>query len=129
GFDRLLVIGDGPSEMLAEVPGTAPRPLALMPGSYSVRARRGPRSYAVRVARAAGQIRTVAAEELAPTTVALASAKGELELGLPAPGPSSGLALAAAAGLRYGVFPGVPGAAVVRVALRGSAPSGFAVAV
>ncbi len=129
GFDRMLVTGLGPEPVLAEVaPGMAPRPLALMPGNYAVRARRGPHAFAVRVALAAGQTRTVTADELAPTSATEARSKGDLDLVAPGRQPSPLPTLEAAAGARYGVFPGVDGAGLIRVAVRGRGASGFTVA-
>src|SRR5206468_3236368 len=45
GFDRFLVTRTVSGQVLAEVPpGVAPRPLAVMPGGYAVRAWHGQRS-------------------------------------------------------------------------------------
>jgi len=129
GFDRLLVVGAQSDQVLAEVPGTSPRPLALMPGRYAVRAQRGPRSFAARVALVEGQTLLVRADELAPAASAPASRKGgALELVAEAPPPSPHLELTAAAGVRFGVFPGVAAAGLVRVGVRGARPSGFSAA-
>jgi Caspase domain len=127
GFDRLLVASLPRGQVLAEAPGTSPRPLALMPGQYSVRALRGSGTYVAQVTVAQGETRTLRADELKPGPPAPANRKGLDLYGqlvrLPA------VELAAAAGARYGVFPGVPAAGLVRVGVRGPRPSGFSVAV
>jgi len=78
GFDRVLIVQIARDQVLAELPPSAMRKLAVLPGSYAVRGWRGGVTYAARVAVRAGETRIVRGEELVETALGAAGAKGGL---------------------------------------------------
>jgi hypothetical protein len=99
-----------------------------MPGTYSVRGLRGTGTYVAQVTVVEGETRSLRAEEFKQSAAAPANRKGSLELYGEVARPAS-VELTASVGARYGVFPGVAAAGLVRVGVRGPRPSGFSVAV
>lgn len=131
-FRRALVVSVARDQVVAElVPGAARR-LALAPGTYAVRLVRGDMTRTARVTVGAGQVRTLAWNELSvePSAAPPTASKGGPS---PAPETDSGAPPAwdvrVLAGAQGSVAEELGALPALRVALRGTKASGLGVAV
>lgn len=76
GLDRALVTDVARDQVVAEMAGGSGRTVALTPGTYGVRAFKGGKAFGGRFPVAAGQVRTVAFEELRPMELPAVAQKG-----------------------------------------------------
>jgi hypothetical protein len=76
GFDRILVADGQQRALLAELTTRSAHRISLPAGRYTIAARRGTGTFQARLQLAAGEARTLHAEELTPTTAAVALGKG-----------------------------------------------------
>jgi hypothetical protein len=120
GFDRVL-ISDGPRRALvAELTSRSAPRVSLPPGRYLIHARRGSFTYQARVDLAAGESRTLDAAELAPTTAAVATGKGDSLAG-----PRATVATVAALGAMHGTAAQAAWLPAFRLGLRGGGRRGW----
>jgi hypothetical protein len=118
GFDRLLLFDGGRQEVVAELGAGGARRLAIRPGTYEVRAWRGPRMYRGRVSVAPRATAHMGAADLSESTGQVANAKGGEELWASPDGmPARGWSLLLAAGMGRAAGEGVGGVGGLRAEL------------